>query len=83
MLKFIYHWYFEIKDLLRYKRIKINAYYTLKTKKETIQLSFPLSVKYNRGRFKPWRIFSVYIYILCFCISISYDSGIGRRNMFV
>lgn len=79
--KIYYHWYFKARDLL--KQTRINIYYTLKGKKETIQFSFPLSIKYDRGRFNPWRIFRVYIYILCFCISISYDSGIGRRNMFV
>ena len=71
----------KLKNLLR--QIKIHGFYTLKQNKETIQLALPLSLKYDFGRFKPWRIFRIYIYILCFCIIISYDSGIGRRNMFI
>lgn len=76
-----YHWFHQVKDLL--KQIKINAYYSFKCHKETVHFAFPISIRYDRGRFKPWRIFRIYIYILCFCITISYDGGLGKRNMFV
>jgi hypothetical protein len=80
MIKKIYYWCFKIRDLL--KQIKVSFYHTLK-KGKTRQFSFLLSIKRDDIQWKPYHICRIYIYILCFCIYIFYDSGVGKRNMYI